>query len=347
MPPLPVMEVNGFQARFYGFMRVEGEVIQNDPNVDFVGRNDGFRLLNARVGIAGTFHERVGFRVSADGADDEREGPNAVNGQLRFALRDAYVDLRFAPAFGVRAGQFFTVFDLEELRPQSDYAFADKAIESRGVLAGEGWQTPGIAPPRNLGVAVRAPRLFASGAVALGYEIAAQNGNGEDVSANDNDNLAYSGALILTLPHDSIFFVAGRWNRRTTGTLPLLQTEEDLGGSAALSLAMGPIRLEGQALAIRTQFPTTGGPYQNSIGGHGQLVWRLPIHAPVEVGYRVGYLDPSDLIATDRVIEHTVGVTFGLPEWRSEIQAAFTHADEQTGRTLDNDRAQVVFQVAM
>ena len=345
--PPQALEQAGFQFHMIGYLRVEGRFIQNDPNVDFVGRNDGFVLQNARIGVAGTFHDRIGFRLSADGADDQRTSPNAINGQLRFSLKDAYADLRFTPAFTLRAGQFYTVFDLDELTPQNEFSFADRALESRGVLPGEGWQTPGLGPGRSLGIAVRAPRLVGGSDVSLGYELAAQNGNGEDQSANDNDSLAYSGALIVGLPRDSVFFVAGRYNRRTVGQLPLQQSEEDLSGVAATALAFGPVRLEAQAIVTRTTYPTTGTPVQNTFGAHAEALFRIPSHLPVEFGYRYAILDPSDLIPTDRVQEHTVGVSMILEDWKSKLQFSVTHADEQTGRTLVNDRAQLVFQVSL
>lgn len=343
----PALEQAGFQMHILGYLRVEGLFIQNDPNVDFVGRGDGFRLLNARIGVAGTFRDRVGFRLSADGADDERTSPNAIGGALRFALKDAYADLRFSPACTLRAGQFYTVFDLDELTPQNEFSFADRAVESRGVKPGEGWQTPGLGPGRSLGIAMRGPRVFGGEKVSLGYELAAQNGNGEDQSNNDNDDLAYSGALILGLPRDSVIFAAGRFNRRTVGALPLQQTEEDVSGALAGALAFGPLRFEAQTIFIRTTYPTTGGPVQNSVGAHAELIFRIPTKTPVEFGYRYGFLDPSDLIPTDRVQEHTVGASLLLDEWKSKIQLSITHADEQTGRTLENDRAQLVFQVSL
>src|SRR5262245_55676512 len=39
----------------YGYLRLQYIVVENDPNVEFVGRDDGFELQNARVGVRGTF----------------------------------------------------------------------------------------------------------------------------------------------------------------------------------------------------------------------------------------------------------------------------------------------------
>ena len=105
------------------------------------------------------------------------------------------------------------------------------------------------------------------------------------------------------------------------------------------------MRVEGQALVVRTTYPTTGAPYQNAGGGHAQAVVRLPMKTPIELCYRFAILDPSDLVATDRVIEHTAGANLLLDEWKSRLQFALTHVDDQ--RALQNDRAQLVFTVSL
>src|SRR5690606_9030824 len=56
----------------FGYIRFVGSVVQDDPGVEFVGRNDGFRIQNARIGIEGHYRDRLYVRLSADGADDER-----------------------------------------------------------------------------------------------------------------------------------------------------------------------------------------------------------------------------------------------------------------------------------
>ena len=193
--PTSTAEPAGVVYRFGGYLRLEGAIVENDPSVAFIGRNDGFRLANARLQVDGRWKERLSFRMSADGADDERSGANATGGQLRFALKDAFADVKLSDLATLRAGQFHPVFDIDEIGGQSEQMFVDRALESRGVAPTEGWETEGLAPGRSLGMALRAPRALGGETIALGYEIASQNWNGEDQAANDNDSLAYSGAL--------------------------------------------------------------------------------------------------------------------------------------------------------
>ena len=95
----------------------------------------------------------------------------------------------------------------------------------------------------------------------------------------------------------------------------------------------------------RTTFPTTSGPHQNAFGGHGEVLFRVATALPLAVGYRFGVLDPSSLITTDRVMEHTAGATLGVPRYRMRVQVQLTYVDDQ--RALSNSRAQVAAELSL
>src|SRR6476659_8889344 len=78
----------GFQWQPFGYLRLQYLAVQNDPNVAFVGRDDGFELQIARVGVHGTWGDKAEFLVSIDGAVDERAQINVPEGKLRVGLRD-------------------------------------------------------------------------------------------------------------------------------------------------------------------------------------------------------------------------------------------------------------------
>jgi hypothetical protein len=331
----------------YGFLRLKGGIVEDDPNVAFVGRNDGFVLQNARAGLAGAYGEWLGFRISADGAVDEREGRNATLGTLRFALKDAYADLRAVPEVVVRGGRWKIMFDLDEIEDETRRLFVDEALETRGVFPTQGYQIAGLAPGRSLGVAVRSDEAIAVSDVKLGYEVAVQNGNGEYESANDSDLPAVSLALFARFPDRSLAFVAGRWKSRAEGELPFRQTEVDYEGNAGVRVEIGPLHVAGQVVARHTVFETTGGPARNSVGAHGELAGRIDVGGDVtlEPAYRYAIFDPSDLIDTDLVQEHTLGVTLRVPAAHLRVQLNATHAVEQAGRELANDRLEAVMEV--
>jgi hypothetical protein len=74
---------------------------------------------------------------------------------------------------------------------------------------------------------------------------------------------------------------------------------------------------------------------------------RIPAGSPVWVGYRFGILDPSSLILTDRVMEHTAGGSLGVPELRMRVQLQVTHVMEQAARELSNSRVQLAAEVTL
>jgi hypothetical protein len=348
-----------FQWDAFGYLRLQYLVVQNDGAVAFVGRDDGFELQNARLGVRGELDRRIAFAVALDGAVDERLQVNAPQGKLRVGLRDAFADVALGGALVARAGFFEPLVDPEALVADTLRELVDRPIESRGMRATEGFQAEGLPPGRSLGAAIRidpAARSFGTepGAAAddgagvrFGFELAVQNGADEFSSNNDNDKPAVSATVLARLPRGGWAMVAARYNPRSVGDLPFRQDETDLQGTAGLRVALGPVAIGGGAVVQRTSFETTGGPVQNAFGGHAQAMVALPAALPLAAGYRFGILDPSSLIATDRVMEHTVGAVLGLPRYRMRVQLQATHVVEQAARGLSNDRVQLAAELVL
>lgn len=319
-------------------------VVEDDPNVAFVGRDDGFELQNARIGARGKLlDDRARFVFSIDGAVDERL-PNTPQGRLRLAVRDAYGDVTIAGLVFTRAGYFETWVDPQALVADTSREFVDRPIESRGMRSTQGWYTPPLTPGRSLGAAIR---LAPEEANQLGFEVAVQNGSHEFSSNNDNDKPALSVAALFRLPDHGFIVAAGRWNPRTVGDLPFRQDETDLQGSFGAQVNTSVVTLGAGAFVQRTTFQSTGGPVQNAFGAHGQALVTIPAALPLAVGYRFGILDPSSLILTDRVMEHTAGAVLSVPELRMRVQLQGTHVMEQAARALSNTRIQVAAEVSL
>src|SRR5688572_24128850 len=87
--PMTISEPRRFTWNPYGYLRLQYRIVRNDPNVAFVGRDDGFELQNARIGVLGALGTRVRYNVAIDGAVDERQQVNVPEGKLRVGLRDA------------------------------------------------------------------------------------------------------------------------------------------------------------------------------------------------------------------------------------------------------------------
>jgi hypothetical protein len=346
-PPEPTISIAGFSWQPFGFLREEYEAVQNDPNVAYVGRNDGFAIQNARIGARGQLGTRATFVLSFDGAIDQRTQLNVPQGTLGVGMRDSYLDVVLQGRIVARGGYWQSWLDPEAQVPDTVRAFVDYPLESRGVRATEGYQTPPLPPGRSMGAGIRLdPEVPESGA-RFGFELAAQNGADEFSSQNDNDTLALSAAGIVRFPHDGYLVIAGRWNPRTIGMLPFRQDETDLQASIGARVVLGPVELAGGAIVQQTSFDTTAGPTQNGYGAHGQIMFRIPARLPLAVGYRFGVLDPSSLITTDQVMEHTVGAVLGVPSLRVRVQLQYVHPVEQAGRELSNDRVQLAGEVVL
>jgi hypothetical protein len=156
-PALPPPSKVKFTWAPFGFLRLQYKMIQNDPNVEFVGRDDGFELQNARIGVRGTLEDRAAFVVSFDGAVDERAQINQPEGKLRVGLRDAYADYflgkrrdretgAIQSEMLVRAGFFQTWAEPQVQVPDVLREFIDRPLESRGIRPTEGFQTQGLTP---------------------------------------------------------------------------------------------------------------------------------------------------------------------------------------------------------
>jgi hypothetical protein len=329
----------------FGYLRLQYVFVQNDPNVAFIGRDDGFELQNARIGVRGNYLERVRYAISIDGGIDERAEPNSPDGRLRTGLRDAYADVVVGgKTTFLRGGYFQTWADPNRLVADTVREFVDRPIESRGVRSTEGYYSPGLAPGRSLGAA---KRIEPAQPNAIGFEVAVQNGADEFASNNDNDLPAISAALMFRIVDDGFIIAGGRWNARTVGDLPFRQDETDFQGSLGAQLNTGAVRIGAGAILQHTTFGSTAGPAENAYGAHAQLAVALGAASPVLVGYRFGILDPSSLIVTDRVMEHTVGAAIAVPSYRMRVQLQATHVMEQSARELSNTRVQVAGEVSL
>ncbi|MEZ4368124.1 MAG: hypothetical protein R2939_17865 [Kofleriaceae bacterium] len=332
-----------------GFLRIQGAFVQDDPGVEFVGRADGFELQHARRrgGRRRRSRHRTALRRRRP-----RRAPAHQRAQRRAAGRPARRLRRCTsgreqprrPRRPVRAA-----VDPEEVGPTTQRWFVDNALDSRGVRATEGFQTPGLSPGRSIGVALRRVPASPAAGAAFGFELAATNGAGELASSNDNDWVAVSAAALVVLPEDGWIMAAGRINPRSVGELPLRQDETDLQAAIGGELPLGPARLGAGAILSRTLYRSTDGAGENAWGTHAQARFDVRRHGALRAAaaYRFAIYDPSDLVVSDRLMEHTLGAILAWPASHLRLQLNLTHAVEQAGRSLRNDRAEAALEIAL
>lgn len=123
----------------WGQVRLEYENVQNDNTQSSsapIGRNDGFILDNARLGLDLHYREDLTMLISMEAASDIQDDTNTPIGEIDVRLRDAYV--RWDPFWfgGIQAGQFKAPFAAEDLRSTADLLFASRAVGWEGVLVG-------------------------------------------------------------------------------------------------------------------------------------------------------------------------------------------------------------------
>ncbi len=130
------------------------------------GQEDGtalaFKLPRLRLSLKGTLLEPwFKYAVSYELSD--------TSGDRDAKFKDAFIEFAKAPLASVRVGQFKVPFSLEELAPDQNQLFPERAI------------TNSFAPGREMGVAL----LGLSADKHFGYSAGAFNGSGESRSQDD------------------------------------------------------------------------------------------------------------------------------------------------------------------
>lgn len=352
-PPTPDAEKprGPWDVGFYGYLRAGYDYTFKDPRYAFVGRNSGFVLDSARVGLQGRNTEyRITFRISAEGASDVLLAPNTPIGSLSVRLRDAFGRWDPVDWFGVQAGQFKAPWQEEELRGTQDLPFASRSVGVEGVPPGRGFQVSGLQLDRQLGVML-SPSKPIGGDVGVAYYLMVMNGNGANQLLDDNGRV---GLVARTEVNYLRYVRAGAAlfrNDRTVGEPPNLYNEEDLGLTGDVDLRVGGLQVFGAATRLRTVFPTVGTSARVQLAFTGLVSYRFDLPSFfVAPGYRYAYFHPwatggGEGFDEQRLQYHTVGVRLGLPRLPVTTWINYTFTGEEAGRKLDNDRIEVLGQV--
>ena len=333
----------GVQIGYNGYLRLVVQAIENDSQSTFIGRNDGFRLANARLGLRAR-RGALSAYVSFDAAAGDRETFNDPNEELRVRPRDALLRYELSSLAHITAGRFKTPFDLGSLEAIAFRTFIDAAVESRGVIPTQGFEVDGLAQGRQLGLMIHRTRVgLSEDAFDLGYALALTNGRTDNFALNDNDRFAAFARLSLYWADLVALNVAGFTDTQTVGELPNLFDEDVRGLEVSAWSAFVGFRLEGQLLFVNREFETSGREDVNSVGGHAQIAYT---YWGVTLAYRFALFDPNldDLEDADQVIEHTVGLGYGLQSTPLSFMLNGTLVQEQDGRRLDNNRLQLLAQ---
>lgn len=339
MQPGVLLGSNRLTVTWAGYVRVIAEIVENDALL-FVGRNDGFRLGNARLEIGAAYGEDLSALVSIDAALAQSDDLNDPNAELAVGVRDAFLEYELSEKASVRLGRFKAPYDVGELESTGGRVFIDQPLESRGVQRTHGLETPGMSPDRQIGVMLHRARMeLTDDGFDLGYAVALTNGKTGDRVLNDNDLPAGYVRLSLHWAKMITLNLGGFVDKRTSGELPNLLDDEILGAEGSLQLTFGDLRIEAQALFQRDTPETAGTGGFNSFGGHAQWAYRIWGFEPA---YRFAYFEPNDEAERDVITEHTLGISYYAQEAPLRLSLNGTFVGEE--RDVNNNRVALLVQ---
>lgn len=344
-----------------GYIRAQFTAIEDDPDEDLFGRNDGFIMANARLTLEADMRRTLGVRLQFDGAVDRAiDGADRPVSEVSTRLRDAVIwwePLRFTRLV---VGQQKPDFDVEEQFSTNELLFIDRSLVSRGVQGVEGFNVDGLGVEREVGaVLTTRPLYFASPkfdeprGFGLGYSLGVTNGQSANFTRNDNDKLAYYGRLELWWADMVRLGAAGYLNEKTVGVADADQLSESLVGiTADLTFKWAGITAIGSFVQTDTSYDAIDvDPSVTARGFQAQLAYQEPFFG-FQPAFRISSYDPSasvdgqsndTIFANDAQTHYTIGLNYN-PSYPIKLMVNYTITDEEAARELKNNRLSFLLQ---
>jgi len=345
-----------------GFIRPQFTHIQDDPNVDDIGRNDGFILDSARLTLVGALANGLGFQFQFDGSVAEPQSLRSPTTPVNVRLRSTFVFYQPFEMLRVSTGQFKPPYDVEEQVSNAELMFVESSVVNRGVRNVEGFNVEGLAQDREVGLRVHGgtyyPLADGDEKTGPGFSGAVAVTNGQEINRNlnDNDRLAYYGRGNLHWGEYLKLGGAYYYNDETRGERPNLVDVETTGWTADLTASAHGVTV------IASVLSRTEEPFQNAespegeleeMGYQAQIGYEEPFFG-FQPAYRFAYLDPSsdfsgDTSGSDPIRHtrtyHTVGLNWNSQSYPVRVMLNYTFTDEGAPVNLDNDRFDALVQL--
>src|SRR5947199_10846235 len=165
----------------------DGDVSAFEGRFGQTALKDRFRLRRARINLTGDFAENFDFKIEGD----FEQSDGLSSSRTAFEATDIFVNWHQFPEAQVKIGQWKAPFGLEQLTPDTTLFIIERSLP-----------TGAITPERQIGVELWG-KPFASvwpdQKDWLTYYAGIFNGNGRNISNNDNNNFMYVGRLESTL----------------------------------------------------------------------------------------------------------------------------------------------------
>lgn len=198
----------------------DGDVSAFEGRFGSTAIKDRFRLRRARINLTGDFAENFDFKVEGEFENSDGISANRTD----FSGTDIFVNWHQFPEANVKVGQWKAPFGLEQITPDPTLIIIERSLP-----------TGAITPERQIGAQVWG-KPFASiwpeQKDLLTYYAGIFNGNGRNVSVNDNNNFMYVGRLELMPFKGKIF---GRDSSLKLGA-DVLNSRDDKGTNISQSL---------------------------------------------------------------------------------------------------------------
>lgn len=316
-----------------GFLQGQAE-FGHASDTRWNGVKDRFFFRRARIYVAGSFAEDFDFKAELDLQGNTL---GASTGNLARA-NEIFINWRKYPAANLRFGQLKPAFGAETLLSDTKMLTIERSLASERLTDG-----------RQLAVGALGD-LFGK---KLSYYAVVAQGNGSNVSANDNNKFQQSARIVFTpisTAHDKVALgVNGLWTT-DTGI-----TKSDLGlagnlftGSRSMSgldaqWTHGPLELGAEWL--HGSFRPTGGVSFKAEGWHATAAYFL-IPAKLQAVYREESFDPNTAMGGNTFRTHLFGLNYYVKG--DDIKFGLDYLDGHVpGSTKDGSRVlsrvQVIF----
>jgi phosphate-selective porin OprO and OprP len=163
----------------------DGDAFAFNGNFGQSAIKDRFRLRRARVNLTGDFAEQFDFKMEGDFG--QNDGTN--NNRTAFSGTDIWLNWHQFPGAQIKIGQYKAPFGLEQLTPDTALYTIERTLP-----------TGAITPDRQIGVELWGKpftSIWPEQKDLLTYYAGIFNGNGRNVTINDNNNFMYVGRLEL------------------------------------------------------------------------------------------------------------------------------------------------------
>src|ERR1700736_394348 len=179
-----------------GYIQVnfeDGDVSAFEGRFGLTALKDRIRLRRARINLVGDFAENFDFKIEGDFENSDGISANRTD----FSATDIFVNWHQFAEANIKVGQWKAPFGLEQITPDPKLFTIERSLP-----------TGAITPERQLGAQIWGnpfTNIWPEQKHLLTYYAGIFNGNGRNVTINDNNNFMYVGRLEL-LPFKGKFF---------------------------------------------------------------------------------------------------------------------------------------------